>query len=140
MRRIGGVWAEAVLFARLNRDPDLSDRSLSRPAICDSGSCKIVFDMLPSPPLWGVADFRFAEAPASTYSASPRRPGAGSRPGWRDHWHAGSTQVGQGLCAVVFRPIVKARTLMNVASTALLALAMSTDAFAAAVGKGATLD
>jgi putative Mn2+ efflux pump MntP len=59
--------------------------------------------------------------------------------GWRDHWHVlrdVSRAAEACLCA---RPTRRTIFAMNLASTAILALAMSTDAFAAAVGKGTSL-
>ena len=57
--------------------------------------------------------------------------------GWQDHRHVSATGRARGHVACSARP--ERTTLMNIASTLLLAVAMSTDAFAAAVGKGATL-
>jgi putative Mn2+ efflux pump MntP len=62
--------------------------------------------------------------------------------GWRDHRHFTATQVtrsGSGEVPLCACPAVKNPSQMNAASILLLAFAMSTDAFAAAVGKGSAL-
>src|SRR5256885_15978190 len=62
--------------------------------------------------------------------------------GWRDHRHFTATQVtrsGGGEVPLCACPAVKNPSQMNAASILLLAFAMSTDAFAAAVGKGSAL-
>ncbi len=57
--------------------------------------------------------------------------------GWQDH-RQNAPKVGGAGCRVLLLD-QSATTLMNLASTIFLAFAMSTDAFAAAVGKGASL-
>lgn len=59
-----------------------------------------------------------------------------SRRGWQDHRYSYASGRACSYVVCVARP---ESTAMNIASTVLLALAMSTDAFAAAVGKGASL-
>jgi len=59
--------------------------------------------------------------------------------GWRDHRHFIATSSGRGEMPLCSCPTVKNEFPMNAASILLLAFAMSTDAFAAAVGKGSAL-
>ena len=59
--------------------------------------------------------------------------------GRRDHRHFIATSSGRGEMPLCSCPTVKNEFPMNAASILLLAFAMSTDAFAAAVGKGSAL-
>lgn len=87
--------------------------------------------------IWGVVCFHLLEAPASTFSVSPYR-GAGSRLWLGETIGIPAQWVGRVGMPWNRRP---ARKLpVNFASVVLLAFAMSTDAFAAAVGKGAALN
>src|SRR5258706_4875663 len=61
----------------------------------------------------------------------------GSLFGWEGLGHVSATSRARGACRRFFARLLPLP--MNIASTLLVAFAMSTDAFAAAVGKGATL-
>ena len=92
--------------------------------------------MLDFASLWGVACFT-SEAPVSTYSASLHAvaPAVDIRPGET----IGMTARMSGGAGLPWPSPDRTQALMNPISIALLALAMSTDAFAAAIGKGSTL-
>jgi hypothetical protein len=88
---------------------------------------------------WGVAGFRSGSARVNTLDM-PRMP-------WR--WHPSSTvgetigasaRQGSGCGGAPLRPPGLRNPKMNLVSTVLLALAMSTGAFAAAVGKDTALE
>jgi putative Mn2+ efflux pump MntP len=92
--------------------------------------------MLYLPSLWGVAGFRFGSARINILGGCPYAVVRVAVQVGETNGMSARRRSGRSAC---LRPCPARKLVMNSASIVLIALAMSTDAFAAAVGKGAAL-